>query len=154
MSEAEVPATLGSWFPHSRRSPSLARRMLRELLAMVPDGDRRYSETGELLATELVANAVVHSGRPGRPIWVSFDVDATRLRIEVHDASALPPMPQRPDRTAGCGRGLLLVDALATKWGHFPSPGGVGKVVWCECAPASPGGYVDGASCRRQTTGT
>ncbi|MFE4518880.1 ATP-binding protein [Kitasatospora sp. NPDC056783] len=153
MPEAEPPATLGSWFPRSRRSPWLARRILRELLAMVPDGDLRYSEVGELLATELVANAVLHSGVPGRLIWVSFGVDATRLRIEVHDASERLPTPQRPDPTVGCGRGLLLVDALATKWGHLPGPGGVGKVVWCECAPASQGGYSDGASCEHRTTG-
>ncbi|WP_051826492.1 ATP-binding protein [Kitasatospora aureofaciens] len=73
---------------------------------------------------------------PGRLLWVSFDVNATRLRIEVHDASDRPPVPRQPGPTAGCGRGLLLVDALATGWGHFPRPGGVGKVVWCECPPA------------------
>jgi hypothetical protein len=139
MPETDVPvspttATRGCWFPRSRRSPLLARRMLRELLATVADGGC-YSEVGELLASELVGNAVLHSGMPGRLVWVSFDVDAARLRIEVHDASDRPPVPQQPDATAGCGRGLLLVEALAVEWGHFPRPGGVGKVVWCECAP-------------------
>ncbi|MFJ7248903.1 ATP-binding protein [Kitasatospora sp. NPDC098652] len=126
----------GCWFPRSRRSPSLARRMLRELLATVADGDR-YREVGELLTSELVGNAVLHSGLPGRLIWVSFDLNATRLRIEVHDAGERPPVPQRPDPAAGGGRGLLLVAALAGEWGCFPRPGGVGKVVWCECAPAA-----------------
>ncbi|CAM5289582.1 ATP-binding protein [Kitasatospora aureofaciens] len=139
MPETDAPvgptAVRSCWFPRSCRSPLLARRMLRELLATVPGGDR-YSEVGELLATELVGNAVLHSGMPGRLIRVSFDVDAIRLRIEVHDASDRPPLPQQPDPTAGCGRGLLLVEALATQWGHFPRPGGVGKVVWCECAAA------------------
>lgn len=138
MPETDAPAsptaTRNCWFPRSRRSPLLARRMLRELLAEVPDGNR-YSEVGELLTAELVGNAVLHSGMPGRLIWVSFEVNAARLRIEVHDASDRPPVPQQPELTAGCGRGLLLVEALATKWGHLPRQGGVGKVVWCECAP-------------------
>ncbi|MEV7026095.1 ATP-binding protein [Kitasatospora sp. NPDC093558] len=134
MPETDAPvATRGCWFPRSRRSPLLARRMLRELLATMPDGDR-YSEVGELLTSELVGNAVLHSGMPGRLIWVSFDVSATRLRIEVHDASDRPPVSQQPDPLAGRGRGLLLVEVLATEWGHSPRPG-VGKVVWCECAP-------------------
>ncbi|WBP91048.1 ATP-binding protein [Kitasatospora cathayae] len=139
MPETDAPvsqsAIRGCWFPRSRRSPVLARRMLRELLATVPDGDR-YAEVGELLTSELVGNAVLHSGMPGRLLWVSFDVNATRLRIEVHDASDRPPVPQQPGPTAGCGRGLLIVEALAAGWGHFPRPGGAGKVVWCECAPA------------------
>ncbi|MEV7599027.1 ATP-binding protein [Kitasatospora sp. NPDC089797] len=140
MPETDEPAspsvTRGCWFPRSRRSPSLARRMLRELLVTVPDGDR-YREVGELLTSELVGNAVLYSGLPGRLIWVSFDVSAVRLRIEVHDAGDRPPVPQRPDPAATRGRGLLLVEALAAGWGHFPRPGGVGKVVWCECAPES-----------------
>ncbi|MFE3503465.1 ATP-binding protein [Kitasatospora sp. NPDC059146] len=130
------PAGRGCWFPRSRRSPMLARRMLRELLATAPDGDR-YREVGELLTSELVGNAVLHSGMPGRLIWVSFDVNATRLRIEVHDAGDRPPVPQQSDPGAVGGRGLLLVAALAAEWGHFPRPGGVGKAVWCECAPAA-----------------
>ncbi|MFJ9696657.1 ATP-binding protein [Kitasatospora sp. NPDC101183] len=132
---ADPAASRGCWLPRSRRSPLLARRMLRALLERVPEG-HRFSEVGELLTSELVANAVVHSGVPGWLIWVSFDVNDTRLRIEVHDASDQPPALQQTDLTAGCGRGLLLVSALATEWGHFPRPGGVGKVVWCECEPA------------------
>ncbi|MFE7531774.1 ATP-binding protein [Kitasatospora sp. NPDC057542] len=139
MPEADTPVTpaptRSCWFPRSRRSPLLARQMLRKLLDTVPDGRDRYAEIGELLVTELVGNAVLHSGMPGRLIWVSFDVNDTRLRIEVHDASGRPPVPQQPSPIAGCGRGLLLVEALATEWGHFPRPSGVGKVVWAECAP-------------------
>ncbi|WP_327677418.1 ATP-binding protein [Kitasatospora sp. NBC_00458] len=131
-------AARDSWFPRSRRSPQLARRMLRELLDTVPDG-HRFTEVGELLTSELVGNAVLHSGMPGRLIRVLFAVDDTRLRIEVHDAGDRPPVPRQPAATDGCGRGLLLVEALALAWGHAPRPDGIGKVVWCECGPGSIG---------------
>ncbi|MFD7415218.1 ATP-binding protein [Kitasatospora purpeofusca] len=123
-----------AWLPRSRRSPQLARRMLRELLDTVPGG-QDFLEVGELLTSELVGNAVLHSGMPGRLIRVFFDVDDTRLRIEVHDASEHPPVPRQPAVTDGCGRGLLLVEALALKWGHSARAEGPGKVVWCECGP-------------------
>jgi hypothetical protein len=58
-----------------------------------------------------------------------------RLRIEVWDADARPPVPQPVDADAEGGRGLLLVAALSAAWGWHPVRGG-GKVVWCE--PAAP----------------
>ncbi|MFE6872782.1 ATP-binding protein [Kitasatospora sp. NPDC057692] len=97
--------------------------------------EEEFLEVGELLTSELVGNAVLHSGMPGRLIQVRFDVDDTRLRIEVHDASGHPPAPRQPAATDGCGRGLLLVQALSLDWGYSPRANGIGKVVWCECSP-------------------
>jgi hypothetical protein len=52
------------------------------------------------------------------------------VQIEVWDG--LDRMPQRgPDLAleAESGRGLVLVEALSTRWGAYPTAGG-GKVVW------------------------
>jgi hypothetical protein len=54
--------------------------------------------------------------------------DRARLLILVWDASPLPPV-RVSTGDAENGRGLLLVDTLSTRWGHFPHPNG-GKTVW------------------------
>lgn len=80
-----------------------------------------------LLVSELVTNAVVH-GRP--PVTMSVDVDRGRTRIEVTDAVDSVPHMRTADRGADGGRGLALVERLATRWGT--SIGDDGKVVWLE----------------------
>jgi anti-sigma regulatory factor (Ser/Thr protein kinase) len=81
-----------------------------------------------LLTTELAANAVRHS-RTGR-IELSVEWEDSRVRVEVADGSREPPMVLRPDPMASGGRGLQLVDALATRWGFERHA--EGKVVWFE----------------------
>lgn len=83
-------------------------------------------DVAELLVGELVANAVLHTGAPAR-LLVTYD---GAVRVEVTDASARPPvlLPAGLDDTAG--RGLRLVDALASGWGW--QPGEDGKTVWAE----------------------
>jgi anti-sigma regulatory factor (Ser/Thr protein kinase) len=77
-----------------------------------------------LLATELVANVVVHAHTPMR---LSVAVDGKRVRVEVSDD--VPPNPLiRP--APGDAYGLRLVDALATSWGVDAAPSG--KTVWFE----------------------
>ncbi|MEV7023098.1 ATP-binding protein, partial [Kitasatospora sp. NPDC093558] len=80
----------------------------------------------ELCASELIANALLHTGSR---CTVAIRWGAGRLRIEVTDR--LPDL-LRPSRCAEStsGRGLLLVEALATAWGWHPI--GTGKVVWFE----------------------
>ncbi|MBT2493067.1 ATP-binding protein [Streptomyces sp. ISL-96] len=81
-----------------------------------------------LCVSELATNALVHGVPPGRGyrlrLWLSGDV----LRIEVHDSGGGLPRVREPD--GECGRGLLLVAALADKWGVGERE--PGKVVWCE----------------------
>ncbi|KWW98652.1 putative anti-sigma regulatory factor [Carbonactinospora thermoautotrophica] len=84
----------------------------------------------QLVATELFANAVAHARHQGRPIRVAVEHRGDVLRIEVHDPDPTPPAPRwMPDRTYG--RGLLLVEALASRWGTVPAPDG-GKLVYAE----------------------
>jgi hypothetical protein len=53
------------------------------------------------------------------------------VRIEVFDSSTTPLPPVRDHPSADeTGRGLMVVDGIAARWGWRPS--GIGKVVWCE----------------------
>lgn len=82
----------------------------------------------ELLTGELVANAALHGPshglirvRVGRAGWV--------VRVAVRDDSATVPVVRHPEPTAASGRGLELVDSLATAWG-VERHGDEGKTVW------------------------
>ncbi|MGK4582696.1 ATP-binding protein [Kitasatospora sp. HPMI-4] len=133
------PATAGEhscWLPRHRKSASRARKLLRDFLAGL-DGGEQYAETGELLLSELVANAVEHAAvPPGRLIQIRFELSPAALRIEVHDANTGHPRAGSADEDDESGRGLWLVDQLSTAWGCHPRPGGIGKAVWCLVGPA------------------
>lgn len=85
-------------------------------------------DTLELLAGEVIANAVVHTGS-GCHVTVSWN--GTCLRVEVKDPG--PDLVLRPTAVttdAECGRGLQLVECLAERWGSLPTL--TGKAVWFE----------------------
>ena len=114
--------------------------------------DEPLAETLVLLISELVTNAVVHTGCPavlrmlfGSAQWPERDT----VRVEVADASDSPPRPRHADRDETGGRGLELVDGLADRWGWEPEGGG--KQIWCEIdraalssptVPKQPGGLL------------
>ncbi|MEV4611306.1 ATP-binding protein [Kitasatospora sp. NPDC049258] len=130
-----APPEQSRWLPRRPRSARAARRLLREFLAGLPDG-QPYLWAGELLLSELVTNAVSHARvPPGRKIQVRLAVEFGRLRIEVHDASAALPSPTVPAELDESGRGMHLVALLSEAWGVGPRPGGPGKVVWATVAP-------------------
>ncbi|MEV0781492.1 ATP-binding protein [Streptomyces sp. NPDC050423] len=54
------------------------------------------------------------------------------LRLEVNDAGAGRPEVRRPGELDKGGRGLLLVAALAHRWGVDERRAGIGKTVWAE----------------------
>lgn len=98
------------------------------------------SETAAHVVAELAANAAVHGRVPGRNFRLTLTVTGTWLRIEVTDTRAdrIPAVPRPAEADAESGRGLLLVTALAARWGvtsgPFPS-----KTVWAEVELALPG---------------
>ncbi|MCP2312530.1 MULTISPECIES: ATP-binding protein [Kitasatospora] len=95
-------------------------------------GVPELADTAELLASELVTNALVHTGH-----GAVFDAVLTaeqRLRIEVHDGTTRLPGRRHPSESATSGRGLLLVEALADDWGVQLR--GDGKVTWFELGAA------------------
>ncbi|MDH2410287.1 ATP-binding protein [Streptomyces fenghuangensis] len=111
-----------------------ARRWARSRLAGFGlEPDESLVETLVLLVSELVTNAVVHTGRPavlrmllsGRLV-----TGGGTVRIEVADTSSSPPRRRRTEGDATGGRGLELVVGLADRWGWLQE--GTGKRIWCE----------------------
>lgn len=125
------------YIPNDVRAVTVSRRTLRLILTM--HGLISLADTAELLATELVANAVRHTKGPAalRVRW-----SAGALRIGAWDADPEPPEPPRELAALGEaeeGRGLALVRACSDLWGWQPLTrnGNRGKYVWCELTPAA-----------------
>ncbi|WP_443031886.1 ATP-binding protein [Streptomyces sp. CA-210063] len=92
--------------------------------------------TVALVVGELAANAVQHGRVPGRDFGLRLALDAAAglVRIEVADAASAKRPPTAPPSSypqGESGRGLLLVDALAVRWGSVPRRP-VGKTVWAD----------------------
>ncbi|WP_181160626.1 ATP-binding protein [Streptomyces solincola] len=123
-----------------------ARRWARSRLAGSGIGDdETLADTLVLIVSELVTNAVVHTGCPAvlRMLAGAGPVAGKTgtVRVEVADASARPPRPRQAGGEETGGRGLELVDGLADRWGWQHEGGG--KSIWCEVdqeapAPAEP----------------
>jgi anti-sigma regulatory factor (Ser/Thr protein kinase) len=84
-------------------------------------------EIAMLLTSELAGNAVLH-GRGEIELTICASVDT--LRVEVRDRSPALPRLREPELYDASGRGLHIVDALASRWGTDPD--GDTKVVWFE----------------------
>ncbi|MFI5565965.1 ATP-binding protein [Streptomyces sp. NPDC051740] len=101
----------------------------------------------ELIVAELAANAVTHGRVPGRDFRLLLYVVGDTLRVEVTDTRGdRLPRPQRSaaatDAESESGRGLLLVDALADRWGVAPGPPPL-KTVWAEVGTGPTGSRPD-----------
>src|SRR4051794_4479230 len=103
-----------------------ARRFTAERLRPAVGGD--LVDAAQLVATELVTNALLHGHRP-----VSLRVSGPSggaVLVEVADANPMLPEQSIGGEDEMTGRGLALIDALAERWGAEEVTGG--KVVWCE----------------------
>ena len=112
--------------PPERGSIPRARQFLRKVIGAEVTGEAL--EIAELLTSELVTNAVLHSGTP---LEVRVRCRRSRVRVEVADRTVKRPVLRKDaDPLALNGRGLQFVDRLSTKWGVAPERHG--KVVWFE----------------------
>jgi anti-sigma regulatory factor (Ser/Thr protein kinase) len=90
-------------------------------------GLSEQADAVELVVDELVTNAIQHSRGP---VTLAIGRRLDRIVVQVQDPSSAPPEPEQSDPLADSGRGLLLVEELATDWGTTPTPDG--KRVWAE----------------------
>jgi anti-sigma regulatory factor (Ser/Thr protein kinase) len=96
-----------------------ARRFVRGMLAGHPAG-----ADAELLACELVTNAVVHADGAGQ-VTVGVMAGAEGVHVEITDCgTAWVPHWHAPAADAESGRGFQLVDQIATRWGFLRDQAG------------------------------
>ncbi|MEU5434142.1 SpoIIE family protein phosphatase [Streptomyces sp. NPDC020719] len=120
-----------------------ARRELRELLH--DWADEEQIDSAVLMVSEMVTNVLVHTDGDALLVAEATGAPGTRrLRVEVADASDDLPHKRRPGEMASSGRGLVLMEMLAERWGVDPR--GEGKSIWFEIyeGEASPGGPGEG----------
>jgi anti-sigma regulatory factor (Ser/Thr protein kinase) len=112
--------------PAEARSVASARRVVSGVCDEV-GLPREFCETTALLISEAVTNAVVH-GRS--EVRLAIDAGPGGMRVEVGDDNSRLPTRRLQDVNALDGRGMALLDALASDWGTQPQP--PGKIVWFE----------------------
>ncbi|MFF4371645.1 SpoIIE family protein phosphatase [Streptomyces sp. NPDC001594] len=93
-------------------------------------GARGRADEIELVADELIVNALMHTDGPAIVTLRVLSGPQRRLRVEVEDRSSALPRRREAGEAGVSGRGLMLVDRLADVWGVEPR--GSGKCVWCE----------------------
>ncbi|GAA1961660.1 ATP-binding protein [Kitasatospora viridis] len=134
-------ATLNGWPSTVRLSRTMscrpeAARVARALVAEALDawGLDRISADSRLVVSELVGNAVKHTGC----VRITVSVERLRcgVRVGVRDASAALPVVLPATVEGEGGRGMGLVQEVAARWGVDRLP--FGKVVWAECALKAP----------------
>jgi len=121
--------TVRTLLPASTRAPRQARQTIRAVLQSW--GLATLASDAELIASELVANAAEHA--PGTPIGLTIrqhhePAGQHGIRCEITDTSPSPPQPRTPEPDSERGRGLQIVQALATASGITTTP--PGKTAW------------------------
>jgi CheY-like chemotaxis protein len=107
------------------QSAGRARRFVDETLRRWDCGD--LLDVVTLLVSETVTNAIVHAGSE---VEVSVELRPETVRIEVYDSADIMPVPRDAADEDTSGRGMALIDAMASSWGVEPRPNG--KSVWFE----------------------
>lgn len=126
----EVDESFEVALPRGPDAPSLARRLIAQLGESRLDADQL--ERAKLAVSELVTNALVH-GRGA--ITLRAGVDHDRLMVEVIDeGSGFERVVRRQTFEDLHGRGLMIVDAQASRWGLHEGT----THVWFEIERAGP----------------
>ncbi|MEU1195052.1 SpoIIE family protein phosphatase [Streptomyces sp. NPDC005813] len=114
--------------PGDPEALSEARHMIRAAVRAWGAGER--ADEIELVADELITNALMHTEGSAIVTLRVLTGSDRRLRAEVEDASSALPRRREAGESGVSGRGLLLVDRLTDVWGVEARGGG--KCVWCE----------------------
>ncbi len=121
-------------------------------------GQAGLSDNVELIVSELMTNALRAStdpveGRPGydadgrqQPLGLRVASDRRQVLVEVWDGAMAPPVPGQVSHDGETGRGLLMVEAVSSRWGYYypaRQPRGTApderatKVVWALIQPGA-----------------
>ncbi|MBO8185844.1 SpoIIE family protein phosphatase [Streptomyces spirodelae] len=125
---AAAPQMAVTISPGDPRSLHAARQALRTALQRWSMGS--LADTAELLASEMATNALLHTEGDATLTARPVRDGGRALRIAVTDSSPASPQRRAATEQSTSGRGLMLIEELATDWGVEPR--GNGKRVWCE----------------------
>ncbi len=127
-------------------------------LVLTEWGQAGLDDSVELIVSELMTNALRAStdtvaGRPGygadgrqQPLGLRLASDRRQVLVEVWDGVTAPPVPGQVSQDGETGRGLLMVEAVSSRWGYYypaRQPPGTApderavKVVWALIRPGS-----------------
>ncbi|WP_141579170.1 ATP-binding protein [Actinomadura sp. WMMA1423] len=98
---------------------------------------RLVGDTSTVL-TELVTNSC-QAEAGDLLVLIEWHQERDQVLIAVWDDAPGLPAKRELDYIAESGRGLHLVEALSSAWGHRPDTSGPGKTVWARL-PAPDGG--------------
>lgn len=118
------------WIPRDPHCLASVRRFVRDVAADWA-ATEDVQEIVELLASELVTNAITH-GSVGVPdtstVRVTVSRDRDLLVVDVHDSCSALPRPRQAGDYDLRGRGLAIVQMFSHRWGWELTP--YGKTVW------------------------
>ncbi len=119
-------ASLHAELPPTTEAPRLARHAVDAVLGPTAEGEIAFFT--RLVAAELVSNALLH-GKPGEPIVLEIDIEASVRRIRVHNTGSPLTLKRLRRRDPTGGRGFEIIDALASWWSIESGPLGTAVTV-------------------------
>jgi anti-sigma regulatory factor (Ser/Thr protein kinase) len=122
----EITSLIAFTLPSTPYSAQMARFYIRA--ALTYHGLGEYAEDAEIVTSELVTNAVKHSGALKFDLEVIHLAGSGAVAVIVTDPSSHPPVKRGLTGDAEHGRGLNIVEALSASWGWRPQ--GSGKAVY------------------------
>jgi anti-sigma regulatory factor (Ser/Thr protein kinase) len=122
----QTTALMAFALPSTPNSVRLARSYIRSALCDHDLGD--YAEDAELVASELVTNAIEHAHALTIGLELLQLEGSGAVAVVVTDPSASPPLRLNPTADLERGRGLNIVAELSARWGWCPRE--TGKAVF------------------------
>jgi anti-sigma regulatory factor (Ser/Thr protein kinase) len=124
----ETTSLIAFTLPSTPYSVQMARFYIRAALSYHNLGD--YAEDAEMVASEIVTNAVKHTDAQTIGLELTSLEGSRAVAIVVTDPSPRPPVRRDlvVESESECGRGLDIVAALSARWGWRPH--GAGKAVF------------------------
>jgi anti-sigma regulatory factor (Ser/Thr protein kinase) len=122
IAEAESMSLVAITLPGTLCSAQMARFYVRAALGCHDLGE--FAGDVEMVASELVSNAVTHAGARVFGLELLSTKDGSGVMVVVTDSCPLLPVMSVLTEDAECGRGLRVVEALSACWGWAPQDPG------------------------------